>query len=739
MRLRSNTPIRTILFGGVAALAAAGAAQGAQPAAATGTGTQAAQLTATAATAASAVVPPNASASTGATEVEELVVLARNREENLQKVPESEVALSAKDIERRNVTQIHDVLSVTPNVSIVSAQDPGLAMISMRGISQVRNGEPPVAFVVDGVPLLSADSFSQALYDIQRIEVLKGPQGAYYGRDAIGGAIVITTKAPTNDFQGYLRGGYGNGDDTLLQGSVRGPIIQDKLLFSLDATDEHFGGVLKSSVLTEDGKPKRVDWKGEQNVRGRVIAHLTDTITADLRAGYGQLDAGASYYIPTNDPNDTTTPIQNDELGYSHRRLADASLKLDDDLGFAKLTSITSWSDTKLFLHEDLDWTPASILGADQARETRGETQEVRLTSRSKQRLRWMVGAYSLWQDRIVNTDLLVTVDPATPLGLHIPVQATSERGTDIAVFGQVNYDITPDLELTGALRWDREARRQTDHLTANQVEADWPKLQPKLSLAYHWTPDVFVYATYGVGFRSGGFNAPGSVFPATYKAETATNYEAGVKTTLWKKRLKLNGAVFYNDLDNYQVFALSQALQGLFNVDKSHMTGVELESQAKITDNFRLDAGLGYIDSRIDGYVLKGAGFESSVPVIPSKIVGNALPLTYKWSGSVAGEYRRGFTLGGDPLTGVFRLEWSGRAGNYWAIDNLDKEKPRSIWDATVRLEEARWALAFWARNLTDEKYTEEFFPKQWCCAFSGVRWPGEPRRFGVTLTRSF
>jgi iron complex outermembrane receptor protein len=671
--------------------------------------------------------------------LEEVVVSSRRREEVLQRVPEAIVAISESEIDSRKIQNMSDVLSVTPNVSIVSAQDPGLAMVNIRGISQVRNGEPPVAFVIDGVQLLSSDSFSQDLYDIQRIEILKGPQGAYYGRNAMGGALVVTTKAPTNDFEGFIRAGYGNGDDTLVQGALRGPLIQDRLLFSLSASDDSYGGLIESATLKENGRPKRLDWKDDRNVRGRLIGDLTERLTVDVRGGYSKLDAGASYYIATDNPNDRTTPEQADEAGYSTRLTKDGAVKIDYDFAFAKLTSTTSYSDVSVFLHEDLDWLPASILGAEQARRTKGTAEEVRLTSPSEQRLRWMVGGYGLWQDRMVNTTVLITADPTVPLGLHAPVTATTEIGRDTAFFGQANYDIIEGLELTGALRWDRETREQFDHLTGRVVSDAWPKVQPKVSLAYRWTPDVLLYTTYGVGFRSGGFNSPGTVFPPSYKAQTATSYEAGVKSAVLDGRVRLNGAVFYTQEDNFQVFALSEALQGLFNVAKSHVAGAELEAVGQVTDGLRLDFGLGYTYSRIDRYEPTGAGFETSIPVVPSQIVGNSLPLTYRWSTSAGAEYRRSFQLARNTWNGILRIDYSGRSGNYWAIDNLAEEDTRALFAASLRFDDGHTSVAFWGKNLTNQNYTEEFFPKQWCCTFTGIRWPGQPRRFGVTVTRHF
>lgn len=664
--------------------------------------------------------------------LQEITVTARRRSESLQNVPESIVVLDANAIEKKNVTQINDVLASTPNLAISNGQDPGLAMINIRGIDQVRNGEAPVAFIIDGVQLIDTDNFSQNLFDIQSIQVLKGPQGAYYGRDAIGGAIVITTKPPTNEFTGDLQTTYGNGNEFDTQMSLRGPIIPEKLLFSLDGNVEHFDGLIKD-VTTNS----LVDYKGEQDLRARAIATPQEDLTIDVRANYSHLHAGASYYIPTTGPNDTTTPVEAHFPGDAVRDNSDFSVKVDDVLPVATFSSVTSYADTTFHLYEDLLWTPDSAIGFQQWRRTHGWTQEFRLTSPSDQRIRWMVGAYGMDLFRTVVNNFAEDTDGGSLLNADFAVANVLQHETDVSGFGQINADILKDLELTLAFRYDREGRRQTDNLAASVIDGSWSKPQPKVSLAYHWSPELTVYGTYAVGFRSGGFNAPSPAYPLLFKPESVSSYEVGFKSNFWDQRVRLEGDVFYNSITDFQVFAFVGSYQGLFNVDKSHTDGGELQATVQVSDHISLDAGFGYTNSRIDDYTLKGAEFETAIPVVPSQIIGNSLPLVWRTSYSLGAEYSHDLPfIPGWSMT--WRGDFSSRHQMYWHIDNYAEEPPRNILNASVKVSNGAWSVMGYAKNLTNLRYNQEYFSKSWE-GTENISYPSEPRTYGVTIRRSF
>ncbi|HEV7714418.1 MAG TPA: TonB-dependent receptor plug domain-containing protein, partial [Steroidobacteraceae bacterium] len=183
---------------------------------------------------------------TAATPLSEVLVTARRREERLLDVPDSLTVLDRTTFDNAHVTSVKDLALRVPNVSMVESQQPGVSQMNVRGVCQAHNGEPPVAVVIDGVQLTHAYQITQSLFDVERIEVLKGPQGAVYGRNAIGGAINITTRPPTNELQGLVTAGLGSNAEYTGAGSLSGPLVPDKLLFRLAADYRDFAGDVAS-------------------------------------------------------------------------------------------------------------------------------------------------------------------------------------------------------------------------------------------------------------------------------------------------------------------------------------------------------------------------------------------------------------------------------------------------------------------------------------------------------------
>jgi len=665
-------------------------------------------------------------AAAAAADGNDIVVTARQRSESLQQVPDSVTAFSAKAIEEAGIRSIDDVTSLMPNISLVDSQDAGTVAISIRGIGQVRNGEAPVALVIDGVQMTSTDMIKQALFDLEQIEVLKGPQGALYGRNAIGGAINITTRRPTNALQGRVSLDYANGDDRRLSGSLSGALVPDLVLFRIAADYRKFDGVFRNVTLN-----RKVDFLEDVNLRGRLLITPTDRLTIDLRGAYGDLKAGASYYIPLPDgqPNNTTVPIQADVLGRSPRTVKDGSVKIDYAFDPFTFSSISAFNKTKIDLSEDLEWFPQSILGATQLRRYESFTQEFRLSSPSDQPLRWTAGAYLLDAKRSVDTVVLISPDPtASGLPLSAYIQLPAARATeDIltkALYGQINYNVTDALELTGALRYDHDKREQTNRLVPGpKRKASFDEWQPKVSVKYSFSRDNMVYATAARGFRSGGFNPPNAVFPAIYNPEVADTLEIGSKNSLLDRKLTLNAAAFYMKYKDQQVFILNVADQGIVNVDKTDIYGFELEAQARPVRNLQIGASLGFIDTKIKD-------FDGT-----ARFRGNKVPLTYRWSTTVFGQYK--IPVGDNGI--VARVDYSGKSGNYWHIDNADKQDAVHLVNARLTWDAGAYSVALYATNLLKERYTEEFFAKEFSAGASDIRYPGQPRRCGVSATLTF
>lgn len=658
----------------------------------------------------------------------EIVVTARKREEKLQDIPAALNAFSSDAIETANVRSVDDIAMMLPNVSMVNTQNVGTAFINIRGVGQYRNSEPPVAVVIDGLQISSPNQITQDLYDIERIEVLKGPQGFLYGRNASGGAINIVTRQPGNTFEGMVRLSYANGDDRRIEGVVSGPVIDDTFLFRVSGSYRNFDGVLTN--VTRDAK---VDFVEDTNFRTRLIWSPSQSFKADLRYSYSSFDGGAAWFVPLPDAsaNLSNVPIVADVIGFGDRDLRDLALKLDYDFGFATLSSITSRTTVREYFFEDLDWTPDDILVAEQALSTKTWSQELRLTSPGSQPLRWMVGAYYLKTTR----DLVTNAVIASAIDLSIGDLTDHNRAW--ALFGNADYDIAPGMTFTLGLRYDRDRRRQVDFLLGGQESlATFDALQPKIALSYKITPDVLTYASYSSGFRSGGFNAT-ATFGRQYDKEVVKSGEIGVKSTLFGGAATFNAAAFYSDFNGLQQYVLdvNSGGQAIVSVPNAKIWGLEAELQARPTPNLRLFAAVGLQDSKIQSELI---GFDTAAVGYPVgfSFIGNKIPLAYGYSANLGAEYELEL---GERTRAILRADYSLKGDMYWEANNLDKQSAVNLINATLTLEHGPASLSLWAKNLTGEDYYEEFVSREFAGTIFDVGFPASPRRYGLTGTLRF
>ncbi|WP_232476026.1 TonB-dependent receptor [Flavisphingomonas formosensis] len=672
-----------------------------------------------------------------------IYVTARKRTERIQDIPDSIKAFTADAIVSANIQNVKDVAVRVPNVSIVEAQQPGVALINIRGVGQARNGESPVAVVVDGVQLSSANQITQDLFDIERVEVLKGPQGAVYGRNAIGGAINIITRQPTNDFEGFLQGGYGTGDDVRLSASVSGPIIDDKLLFRVAGSFRNFDGDIDS--LNTPGRDK-VNWQKDRNVRGMLLAKPTEALTIDLRYSRLETRAGAAFYAPVESGTSINQPLPyiGNFPGHANRILNDFSAKADLDLGGATLTSITALSKVSSFLAEDLDFTPLDQTSAEQRLKTNNLSQELRIVSPQSGAFKWLGGVYYLRTRQTLDTKVFAGADLLPLLGLPsslapllFSTTKARDRNNAYAAFGQLSYRFATGIELTGALRYDIDQRHQTDLVAAGQPEYrnTFRSLQPKASVSWFINPDAMIYATVGKGFRSGGFN-PQARISRNYKKEENWNFEAGFKTSLLDRRLSLNGAAFYTRIKDRQVYILDviNSAQTLINpIPKAEVYGLEAELSARPVRNLDLSASIGVTGSKILSY-------DSSVLAgLPAAgdFKGNHLPQVAGVSYALSGQYR--IPLAND-MSLTPRVELNGSGGAYyWEIDNLDKRGSITLVNARLTLSYRKLSVTVFAENLFKDRYVLEFVPKEWSGASNDFSAAAPGRRVGVKARFDF
>ena len=359
------------------------------------------------------------------TQLEEIMVTARKRDESYQDVPVTINVFTEALIKDAGIQRPADFIQMVPNMTLVETQNAGNAFVVVLGISQARNSEPSVAVLVDGVLETNPAEFNQELFDIQQIEVLKGPQGALYGRNAIGGAIIVKTKDPGDEFEARVKAGYGNGSSFRGQAGVSGP-IGDTLSYRASVNYYQTDGFLNNVFLNEKADPVE-----DLSARVRFAWKPSDNFTGDLRLSVDNLSTKALYFdVPrvneanafggyVSDANNVSEPIQLDNPGINNRDLINASLKLDFGVGEGTLTSVSAYNTTEEILTGDaFDFRPApnslffAIFGFDlnqsQFLDIKTYSQEIRYTSPTTDGFRWIAGAYYVHTDRFISTGNMV-------------------------------------------------------------------------------------------------------------------------------------------------------------------------------------------------------------------------------------------------------------------------------------------------------------------------------------------
>ncbi|WP_116812206.1 TonB-dependent receptor [Steroidobacter cummioxidans] len=697
--------------------------------------------------------------------LEEVIVSARKRDESVLDVPVAINVFTAADIAAAGIDRPGDFIQLTPNMSLVQTQNQGTSFVTVRGISQARNSEPSVAVLIDGVLMVNPSQFNQELVDIESIQVLKGPQGALYGRNAIGGAIIVNTKRPSDTFESSITAGYESGPGQRLRGSVSGP-ISDTLKYRVAASYFETDGYIDNALLGEEADPFR-----DVSTRVRLLWEPSEAFTADLRFNSSQVDTQALYFNITESVNDTSLPVRVNNPGVNERDMYGVSLKLDFETRAGTFTSVSSYDTIKEILTGDqfnFLPIPESVLfqffGADQAQhqylDVDAISQELRFTSPTGRRVRWIAGMYGIATDRFISTgnvfDLGTGVVPQVrrqPLPLFNPqftYLADSQDNFAWAVFGNVDVDLTPRVEMSLAMRYDRDERENTTKTPAEFIPASlvglaqpgqvrkhtWDEWQPKVTLRFKPTDDSMLFAGYSRGFRSGGFNQTGvsaagiAGIQDLFDAETASTYEVGAKAEFFDRRLSASVNAYYTRAEGsyFFVFDPNTSTQNLGNLGRVDYQGIELELKAALADGFDAFLGLGYTDSEIK---------QSDRAATD---VGNQAPLVSEYSANLGLQYRRHL---GDVLSLLVRTDFEAIGPTWFYPDNATKRDPVELLNARLGLEGGRWAATVWAKNLTNEEYNAEWSPGPQFFPNPGYTnnfvFKALPRRWGVDLTYRF
>ncbi|MFS4466848.1 TonB-dependent receptor [Maribacter sp. 2210JD10-5] len=675
---------------------------------------------------------------------------ARKRTESVQTIPESVTALNAEGIENNGINNVTNFAKLVPNLKLNSSQSAGINFLTVRGIPQIRNADAPVAFVIDGVTIPDPSLLNQELFDLALIEVVKGPQGALYGKNAIGGAINIYSKEPTNTTKNNLTLGYGNANALLTQFVSTGAIKKDKLFYRLSTQFRNFDG-----LLTNEFNNEKVDFERNFNIRGQLIARITDNFKASATLQFIDIAASAARYSvnPTGnifvegapggtlnpDPEEGNNVVNHDEPGKSDVSNAFANLNLEYTAGKVKIQSITSYNYVDRSLSGDLDFTPFDDFTQGETAETKTFNQELRLNNvASEGKINWSAGGFYQDIEKPFFQDGLSRDFDLNQLFYGVAADVINTT-TTYALFGFIDYKLTDKLTASAGFRYDNDTFKQQDNLFEVTSERSNNIFQPKASLSYQASENALIYANYGRGYRTGGFNpAVTDRFNRDFEDELTDNFELGFKTSMWNNRFILNGSAFYTDFTNQQqyIFDLDTFFAGNYNYDKSKIIGFEIDAKVRLSKFLDLLANYGYVDSEItEGGTTGGANGTTTdlnafngkkTPFVPVNNFNIGLESNVALSETV-------------DFNANVNLNSTGKT--YW--DELNQD---AFTTSAYQLLDARASLSFdnikftiWGNNILDQQYYTEFVPGSLFGGFDDFGWRGRPATYGAAVSIDF
>jgi iron complex outermembrane receptor protein len=719
-------------------------------------------------------------------QLEEVVVTATRIETDLQRTPIAVTALSGDTLRTLNVASLVDVASFVPSLSIGSRSGTSTAegSMSIRGMGVDATGsQAAVGVYVDDVYFSSIAGNLLGLLDVDRVEVLRGPQGTLFGRNTIAGAIQYVTREPDQVFGGYVDVTGGNFDRKDVQAAINIPLSETFAVRIVGSSTDRGGFDRDLYSGTERG--------GDRTETGRIKARWTpnDRLTVDLKAEYSHESTnGRAVAIGAVNPNaefvglaqlfGETQPLNNSYLStsrysfagfnapdyfhfYFYVAQADVKYQITDDI---YLKVITAYSSYLSRLAQDFDMTPLSILSATPSHDKTGVfSQEVQLNGKSfADRLKWTAGVFYY--------DSQLRDDPGQGIQLGFgplssPYGNPATYISSEALFGQATYNLTDRFSVAAGLRYSRETNKSWLIDSTSPEPVTFTNTSPHFGLNFQADKDTLLYVSASEGFRAGGFTStaalPGNGL--AYNPETAWTYEAGARMEFLDRRLRVNPSIFLTDWKDIQFNVLvptsTTVVAATANAGDARIKGFELETQFAATDRVQLMSALSLLDghyTRVDdltrtiypyGFLATfpnpatGQVFPGSSVSVPNISLGTPLQRAPKTKISVGAQYAQPF-VANSRLVGSMNYAWTSQQQS--AVTIGDSVTLPSYGLLNARLEyvtaDERWSVGFFGTNLTNKYYL-----------IGGVNFAagytvgaeeldlGRPREYGIDLKARF
>lgn len=612
-----------------------------------------------------------------------MTVTAQKTEENETEVPISMNIFDDISIDNEGLSDLEDLSYQVANFYLLNVSDFGPYKPTVRGLSSYAAGlGTSVGLYIDGVMTYNGLGFNTQLDDIERVEVLRGPQGTLYGSGSEAGVINVITKKPGNNTEGKISLEYGEENKIQTGVNIRGPIVKDKFFIGITARYYEKEGFIESGLdgsIVDDRK----------NYFGKIYLRATpsDRLELDLISSLYETDDGGlrRNSISAEDPRvymgNGAEEIEN--------RYQSHSLNINYAFDAVNLSSATVYSDNEMHSYVDADYSSATIAHYDSTTPIESMSEELKLDG-VHGKLKWLIG---LFANKAEKTGGWVS-DSILPASQQVRSQEITEE--NLGVFAHLDYSLNDKVSLLGGLRYDRGKSELYDCLAAGTGTTEFSgsetfdNISPKIAVRYKPVDSLMTYATISKGYRMGGFYAFAATgYPKDYDSETLWNYEVGIKSSFLDNKMSLNADVFYMDVSDLQtVTYIGQYLAYMSNAAESTIYGAELEVDYRVTKNVHLFGAFGYNEAKFDRYEDAKGDYD-----------GNYNPYAPKYNYSLGGNFR-GFG-------GVFAsIILKGYGEMYLDNANTYEKDAYALVDAKIGYEHNCFDFYLYADNLFDENY---------------------------------
>jgi iron complex outermembrane receptor protein len=681
--------------------------------------------------------------------LEEVVVTAQKREQNFNDVGLTVNVVGGDDLAERGIVQLSALASQMPNVQIKNVMGNAIPNVTIRGVGlndYAANNNPAAGIYLDDVYLVSPAMLSFGLFDLERVEVLKGPQGTLFGRNTTAGTVNFISRKPGDEVDGYLSLNGGNYEHYEVEAAIGGPI-----------TDTLGGRIAIQSIQQRSGwqvnrlNDRKIGEIDRTSGRAQLAWEPSDAVTVRLIAHLGRDESDVDLVkidnpFTTEDDGDRN-PYRSGASVHPYMELESkgANLLVDWEVGDAlTLTSVTGYEDFERWHVEDRDASSLEQLDGFFRNDIEQVSEELRLTYITDDLV--LIGGAFYGEDTVDTRDRFDAEDLLGLLGLA-GVQSLgneySQETRSKAVFVHGEWSFLPDWKLTAGARYTKDEKDFDDaftYLIADGVESPlYPAVAEKYSddnvsgkigIDYSGFDDTLVYASVSRGFKSGGFQGQLSFDPAAlqpFDDETLLAYEVGFKKTMLEGSLQLNASAFFYDYSDMQFYgglfdSPVGVLFGITNVGDAEVKGAEADVWWRPSERLDLRAGLGLLDTEITKSVVDGVSTGSELPNSPDLTFNAQARYFWPLTNALQAEVLLAVNYQDDVTFDIVRDPPEAREDGYWLAD-------ASI---GIGAQDERWKVTAWVRNLADERYrTQVLFSS----VGFGESW-GPPRTYGLGVT---